>query len=85
MAQKPKIAEILEKHHGEKHLVVLHNYPDPDAISAAFAHKLISAQYDIDVDILYSGKISHGQNIALVKLLGIDLIPYKDGMDLSGY
>ena len=85
MAREPQIAEVLEKHRGEKHLVVLHNYPDPDAISAAFAHKLISAQYDIDVDILYSGKISHGQNIALVKLLGIDLIPYKEGMDLAQY
>ena len=85
MAQKPKIAEILEKHHGEKHLVVLHNYPDPDAISAAFAHKLISAEYDIDVDIMNSGKISHGQNIALVKLLGIDLIPYKPGIELAQY
>jgi nanoRNase/pAp phosphatase (c-di-AMP/oligoRNAs hydrolase) len=85
MAQKPKIAEILEKHHGEKHLVVLHNYPDPDAISAAFAHKLISAEYGIDVDIMYPSKISYGQNIALVKLLGIDLIPYKPGMELGQY
>jgi nanoRNase/pAp phosphatase (c-di-AMP/oligoRNAs hydrolase) len=85
MAQKLKIAEVLEKHRGEKHLVVLHNYPDPDAISAAFAHKLISEAYDIQVDIIYSGKISHGQNIALVKLLGIELIPFKSGMDLSQY
>jgi nanoRNase/pAp phosphatase (c-di-AMP/oligoRNAs hydrolase) len=85
MSHELQIAEVLEKHHGERHLVVLHNYPDPDAISAAFAHKLISAQYGIDVDILYSGKISHGQNIALVKLLGIDLIPFKEGMDLTQY
>ncbi len=85
MARKLKIAEILEKHRGEKHLVVLHNYPDPDAISAAFAHKLISAAYDITVDIIYSGKINHGQNNTLVKLLGIDLIPYKNGMDMTQY
>ena len=77
MARKIKIAEILEKHRGEKHLIVLHNYPDPDAISSAFAHKLISEAYDITVDIIYSGKITHGQNNTLVKLLGIDLIPYK--------
>ena len=85
MARELPIAEVLEKHHGERHLVVLHSYPDPDAISSAFAHKLISAQYGIDVDIVYSGKISHGQNIALVKLLGIELIPYKEGMDLTRY
>ena len=85
MSQKPRMAELLEKHRGEKHLVVLHNFPDPDAISTAFAHKLISAEYNIDVDIIYSGKISHGQNIALVKLLGMDLIPYKAGMQLGQY
>ncbi len=85
MAEKLKIAEILERHHGEKHLVVLHDYPDPDAISSAFAHRLISAEYDIEVDILYSGKISRSQNVALVKLLGIDLIPYKSSLDLKQY
>jgi nanoRNase/pAp phosphatase (c-di-AMP/oligoRNAs hydrolase) len=85
MAVKIKLAEILEKHRGEKHLVVLHDFPDPDAISSAFAHRLISAQYDIQVDILYSGKISHGQNVALVKLLGIDLIPYRVNMDFKQY
>lgn len=85
MANKLKIEEILEKHRGEKHLVVLHDYPDPDAISSAFAHRLISAGYNIEVDILYSGKISHGQNVALVKLLGIDLIPYKNSLDLKQY
>ncbi len=82
---KLKLADFLDRHRGEKHLVVLHDYPDPDAISSAFAHKLISAQFDIQVDILYSGKISHGQNVALVKLLGIDLIPYKSDMDFRQY
>jgi nanoRNase/pAp phosphatase (c-di-AMP/oligoRNAs hydrolase) len=85
MVRKLNMAEILEKHRGEKHLVILHDYPDPDAISSAFTHRLISAEYDIGVDILYSGKISHGQNVALVKLLGIDLIPYKNGLDLKQY
>jgi nanoRNase/pAp phosphatase (c-di-AMP/oligoRNAs hydrolase) len=85
----PKTQEftaILEKHRGERHLVVLHDFPDPDALSAAFAHRLISAEYGIDVDITYSGKISHSQNIALVKLLGIDLIPFDEKkLDLTAY
>lgn len=85
MASKLKLADFLERHRGEKHLVVLHDYPDPDAISSAFAHKLISAQFDIQVDITYTGKISHGQNVALVKLLGIELIPYKSDMDFKQY
>jgi nanoRNase/pAp phosphatase (c-di-AMP/oligoRNAs hydrolase) len=83
--KKPDIAVLLEKHRGEKHLVILHEFPDPDAISSAFAHKLISAEYNIDVDITYTGKISHSQNIALVKLLGIELLPYDSNMDLHQY
>jgi nanoRNase/pAp phosphatase (c-di-AMP/oligoRNAs hydrolase) len=85
MVTRLKLADFLEKHRGEKHLVVLHDYPDPDAISSAFAHKLISAQFDIQVDILYTGKISHGQNVALVKLLGIDMIPFKNELVFKQY
>jgi nanoRNase/pAp phosphatase (c-di-AMP/oligoRNAs hydrolase) len=85
MAKKHELAELLEKHRGEKHLVILHEYPDPDAISSAFAHRLISAEYGIETDIIYTGKISHSQNIALVKLLGVDLSPYNGKLDLTQY
>jgi nanoRNase/pAp phosphatase (c-di-AMP/oligoRNAs hydrolase) len=80
-----KLIEILQRHTGERHVIVLHEFPDPDAIATAFAHRLISSAYSIETDILYGGKISHRQNIALVKLLGIDLVPYTDSYDLSGY
>jgi nanoRNase/pAp phosphatase (c-di-AMP/oligoRNAs hydrolase) len=79
------IAELLEAHRGEQHVVVLHDFPDPDAISAAYAHKLISACYEIEVDILYGGKISHRQNIAMVRLLGIELIHYEPSSELKQY
>jgi nanoRNase/pAp phosphatase (c-di-AMP/oligoRNAs hydrolase) len=85
MDEKHPLACLLEQRRGEKHLVVLHEYPDPDAISSAFAHQAISAEYNIETDIVYAGKISHNQNIALVKLLGIDLAPYEEGLDLSQY
>jgi nanoRNase/pAp phosphatase (c-di-AMP/oligoRNAs hydrolase) len=85
METKPQIQDILEQHRGEKHLVVLHDFPDPDAISSALAHRLIAAQFGIDTDITYSGKISHNQNIALVKLLGINLIPHSDTIDYNQY
>ena len=85
MEHKLNLAEVLEPHREERHVVVLHDYPDPDSISSAYAHRLISAEYDIDVDILYSGEISHQQNIALVRLLGIDLLEYDDSLDLSAY
>ncbi len=80
-----KIAEVFETHRGERHVVVLQNFPDPDAISSAFAHQLISSEFGIEVDILYNGRISHQQNIALVKLLEIELIRYHESLDLSQY
>jgi nanoRNase/pAp phosphatase (c-di-AMP/oligoRNAs hydrolase) len=80
-----RLVEVLEAHRGERHVVVIQDYPDPDAISSAFAHKLISAQFDIEVDIIYTGKISHQQNIAMVRLLNIELTPYQESLDLSQY
>jgi nanoRNase/pAp phosphatase (c-di-AMP/oligoRNAs hydrolase) len=80
-----KLAEILEAHRGERHLIVIHDFPDPDAISAAYAHRLISAQFDIEADIVYNGKISHQQNIALVRLLGINLIHYDPAVEWEQY
>jgi nanoRNase/pAp phosphatase (c-di-AMP/oligoRNAs hydrolase) len=87
VTKKPqaRIVEILKAHQGERHVVVLHEFPDPDAISSAFAHWLISTQFDIEVDIVYSGKISHQQNIALVRLLGIEPIPYDRSLNLGQY
>ena len=85
MDKKATFSDTLEKHRGERHLVILHDFPDPDAISSAYAHKLISAQYDIEVNTTYMGKISHSQNIALVKLLAIELLPYHESVNLSSY
>ncbi|MFP4049316.1 MAG: DHH family phosphoesterase, partial [Desulfovermiculus sp.] len=76
---------IMENHQGERHVIVLQDFPDPDAISAAYAHQLISTSYTIEADIVYSGSISHQQNLALVNLLGIKLQPFSRDMDLSAY
>ncbi len=80
-----KIQDIFEAHRGECHVVVLHDFPDPDAISSAYAHKLLSANFEIEVDIIHRGKISHQQNLALVKLLGLNLIRYDENLDLGQY
>jgi nanoRNase/pAp phosphatase (c-di-AMP/oligoRNAs hydrolase) len=80
-----EIAKILEARRGETHIIVLQDFPDPDAISSAVAHQLISATYDIKCDIVYCGKISHQQNMALVKLLGIELQRYGKSLDFKKY
>jgi nanoRNase/pAp phosphatase (c-di-AMP/oligoRNAs hydrolase) len=80
-----KLESVLERHRGERHIIVIQDYPDPDAISSAYAQKLISAQYDISTDIVYGGEISHQQNVALVKLLNIPLLAASDKLDLKAY
>jgi nanoRNase/pAp phosphatase (c-di-AMP/oligoRNAs hydrolase) len=84
-APKSELTDLLEAHRGERHVVVLQDYPDPDAISSAFAHQLISAEFGIEADIIYSEHISHQENIALIKLLGIDLVHYDHTLQVQEY
>jgi nanoRNase/pAp phosphatase (c-di-AMP/oligoRNAs hydrolase) len=80
-----KLCDLLETRRGERHIIVLHAYPDPDAISSAYAHRLISTHWGIQTDIVYSGTISHGQNIALARLLNLELVPYEPTLELRRY
>ncbi len=85
LKKRDELRAILENCRGQKHVIVIQNYPDPDAISTALAHRLISEAFGITVDILYAGHISHPENIALVKLLGIDMKRWETGFNLSQY
>lgn len=75
----------LDKHRGEIHAVIIQNYPDPDAISCAYCHQIISKQFDIQCDILYDGVVSHQENKALVSLLEIEMLKYELNIDIKGY
>lgn len=61
----------LESHQGERQLIVLQDFPDPDALSSAWTYKLIAQKYDIQCDMVYAGTLSHQENIALVKLTSL--------------
>jgi nanoRNase/pAp phosphatase (c-di-AMP/oligoRNAs hydrolase) len=39
----------------------------------------------VETDIVYCGAISHGQNVALTRLLKLDLTAYQPGLDLRQY
>jgi nanoRNase/pAp phosphatase (c-di-AMP/oligoRNAs hydrolase) len=80
-----KLEAVLEAHKGETHIIALQDFPDPDAIGSAFAHKLICLKYGIETDIVYTGRISHQQNVALIKLLNIELVRYSEPFDFSRY
>jgi nanoRNase/pAp phosphatase (c-di-AMP/oligoRNAs hydrolase) len=85
LSKSAELASLLEAHRGEKHAIVMQDYPDPDAISSAWAHKMISSRYGIDCDIVYDGRISHQENLALVQLTDIELLRYSEGDDLRIY
>jgi nanoRNase/pAp phosphatase (c-di-AMP/oligoRNAs hydrolase) len=80
-----RLGALLDKHRGERHIVALQDYPDPDAISAALAYQMIAERFDIRAEIMYEGAISHQENLALVRLLDIELIRFNDEVRLSDY
>ncbi|MDY6785185.1 MAG: bifunctional oligoribonuclease/PAP phosphatase NrnA [Cyanobacteriota bacterium] len=83
------LRQTLERHRGERQLIVLQDFPDPDALSSAWAYQLIAQQYKIQSEIVYAGTLSHQENIALVKLAGIPAQRWSSQSlkerDLSGY
>ena len=73
-AQKvEELRQMFDRHKGDRQLVVLQDFPDPDALSSAWTYKLIARLFDIECDIVYAGTLSHQENIALVKLTGMPL------------
>ena len=85
LKKSAELLALLEKHRGERHAIVMQDYPDPDALSTAWAHKMIAARFGIECDIVYEGKISHQENLALVQLTDIELVRYSEGDNLQQY
>src|SRR5262245_7333528 len=80
-----ELEELLEARRGERHIIVLQSFPDPDAISSAFAHQMIAARHDIECDIAYDNHVSHHENIALIELLQLHLLRVGESSDLKRY
>lgn len=78
-------AAFLARHKGERHIAALQDFPDPDAISAALAYRLLGEKYNISVDIVYEGRISHQENLALVQALDIEMTRFTEGLPLERY
>jgi nanoRNase/pAp phosphatase (c-di-AMP/oligoRNAs hydrolase) len=83
------VRQLLEAHRGDRQMILLQDFPDPDALSSAWAYKQIAALYNIECDIFYAGTLSHQENIALVKLTGLParrwILHNTDGPNLSQY
>lgn len=80
-----ELKRLLEGRRGERHIVAIQDFPDPDAISSGLAYREIARCFDIEVDVVYDGLISHPENLALVNLLDIDLSRYTKQMALEEY
>ncbi|KPQ35313.1 MAG: phosphoesterase RecJ domain-containing protein [Phormidesmis priestleyi Ana] len=83
------LEKLLKKHSGTKQIVLLQDFPDPDALSSAWAYRLMASAYNIQCDIYYSGTLSHQENIALVKLTNLPAKRWtaqgQDAPDISQY
>ena len=83
VVQAVERAAILKKAHELKRVIkemgkgklgiVVHNNPDPDAISGAMALKEIAKTVGVYSEIIYNGLIGHQENKAFVNLLDIDI------------
>ena len=56
-----------------KFAIIVHNNPDPDAISSAMGLKEIAGSVGVRAEILYKGQIGHHENKAFVNLLDVEL------------
>jgi nanoRNase/pAp phosphatase (c-di-AMP/oligoRNAs hydrolase) len=65
--------------------VIIHNFPDPDAISSALGIMTLIKHLGFKFgDIYYTGEISHPQNRTLVSLLNIQMIDYNENPFTNG-
>ncbi|KYC45795.1 MAG: putative manganese-dependent inorganic pyrophosphatase [Candidatus Methanofastidiosum methylothiophilum] len=67
---KDLLKKLLEK--SKSLAIVMHDNPDPDAMSSAYALKTIAESMKINADIYYGGEIGHEGNKMMVELLKWD-------------
>jgi len=67
---KDLLRKMLEK--SKSLAIVMHDNPDPDAMSSAYALKAIAESMKVNADIYYGGEIGHEGNKMMVELLKWD-------------
>lgn len=78
MQRGNKLVQWFNNLRGKTMGIIIHNNPDPDAISGALALQEIASTFDVQGDILYSGEIGHQENKAFVNLLDIELFKMEE-------
>jgi nanoRNase/pAp phosphatase (c-di-AMP/oligoRNAs hydrolase) len=80
-----ELSAALARHRGERLLILLTGYPDPDNIASGLALQLLARPFDIEATLLSFFEVSHQENRALVKRLELDLHLYDERFDLAPY
>lgn len=63
---------------GDSLAIVAHDNPDPDCIASALALTAVAEENGVqEVQVMYSGEVSHQQNRAFVNLLDVELLEYS--------
>jgi nanoRNase/pAp phosphatase (c-di-AMP/oligoRNAs hydrolase) len=77
-------AEALTAARGKHVLIALRGHPDPDGIACAIAQAHIAQRLGVaQTTVAYCHELSHRENRALVKLLGLDLRKIKSVRELG--
>jgi nanoRNase/pAp phosphatase (c-di-AMP/oligoRNAs hydrolase) len=80
-----ELAAALERHRGERLLILLTGYPDPDSIGSGLALQYLAREHGIEARMLSFHEVSHQENQALVKKLELDLWLYDGRCELDPY
>lgn len=80
-----ELATVFERHRGERLLILLSGYPDPDNIASGLALQHLAKEHGIESRLLTFHEVSHQENQALVTKLELDLWLYDNRCDLEPY
>lgn len=80
-----ELAGVLERHRGERLLILLAGYPDPDNIASGLALQHLARLHGVESRLLSFHEVSHQENRALVTQLDLDLWLYDGRCDLTAY
>jgi nanoRNase/pAp phosphatase (c-di-AMP/oligoRNAs hydrolase) len=84
-SKRDSLEEVLRGVAGEPLVILLSGHPDPDAIGSALAHQRLCEEAGVPATIAHVLGVSHRQNRALVKLLGVEMVQVSAASDLRRF
>ncbi|MCC6747477.1 MAG: hypothetical protein IT371_07455 [Deltaproteobacteria bacterium] len=84
-SRRDELERVLRAVAGEPLVILITGHPDPDAIAGALAHWRICTALGVPATIAHVHPVSHRENRALLKLLGIQMRHLASGRDLEAF